>query len=483
MKWITRSMAAVAVGLLVLPSCKKKHDDRVASDLEEAGYQITAEDWFRATRQNDVAAMRKFASAGFSLDTRDGEGDAALHAAATAGAIEAADFLLDRKVPVDVRGKAERTPLMAAVIANQPKMAAWLLRQGADPTLKDQDGFKPLMLAAREGGARCIGELAARDREDLDGALLLAAMEGRADVIDALTKYGASVYARMEDGRTPLMIAAENGHSDAARLLVDLGSSRYATDEDGRSTAEIATSAGFPEIAEIVLHDPSPEPLGLESPEEIAGDMDAFVDRAAGQSGEARPERAPHDAPRSIQGEVLSRVAAGGDEPAGGKPAPFAMPPLVMRHYRERDAPIGVATVKGDAATFRIAGKPPREVKARVGETIPGSNLMVVRVHRRMEESKVTAGKPVEISVVEVKDRTSGVSREWIAGFPSAAHDPVALVEDAATGRRYLASPGQRFRAEDGGEYLVSEVRPNQLVIREVETGQVRTIALHGPRG
>ena len=104
-------------------------------------------------------------------------------------------------------------------------------------------------------------------------------------------------------------------------------------------------------------------------------------------------------------------------------------------------------------------------------------------MRRRMEDSKVNLGRPAEISVVEVRDRATGATREWMAGLPSKAHDPVALVEDAATGKRYLASPGQRFKGADGREYFISDVRPNQMVIQDVASGTVRTIPLRGPRG
>ena len=84
---------------------------------------------------------------------------------------------------------------------------------------------------------------------------------------------------------------------------------------------------------------------------------------------------------------------------------------------------------------------------------------------------------------MEVRDATTGGSREWISGVPSKAHDPAALVEDAATGRRYLAFPGQRFKTADGTEYLISDIRPNQMVLQETASGAVRTIPLRGPRG
>jgi ankyrin repeat protein len=493
MNGIWRKLAVIVFFLALLPSCKKR-GETVKSDLGEAGYQLTTEDWFRASRENDVPALKKFISGKFAVDSRNAEGDSALHAAAAAGAQGAADFLLNRGLAVDLRGAAERTPLMAAVMGDQTGMVRWLLRQGADPGLKDKDGFKPLMLAVREGRPAAVGELAAYHREDLDPALLLAALVGRADVIDALTNFGASVYARMEDGRTPLMIAAENGHADAVKLLIDIGSSRFTTDPEGRTAAEMATASGHPEIAALISRDPLPADLALESPAEIAKSMDAFVDAVdvgadAGKATVSPANVPPRAASKPIEGETLSSPVASQRVPRKSPRAgpalaePFPMPPLVMRHYREKEVPVSVKSVAGETATVRIAGTIPHEVSVRAGEPIPGSNLVIVRVQRRMEDSKLSLGRPVEISVVEVRDRSTGSTREWISGVPSKAHDPVALVEDAATGKRYLASPGQRFRGADGAEYLISDVRPNQMVIQEITSGAVQTIPLRGPRG
>ena len=477
------SVTVMVISLAFLPSCKRR-GETVKSDLAEAGYKMTTDDWFRASRGNDVAALKKFNAGGFAADTRNADGDSALHAAAAAGAQGSADYLLNRGLAVDMRDAAERTPLMVAVMADQTALVRWLLRQGADPKLKDKDGFRPLMLAVREGKSGSVAELAAYDREDLDPALLLAALVGRADVIDALTNFGASVYARMDDGRTPLMIAAENGHTESVKLLLEIGASRFTTDPEGRTAADIAVAAGHNEIAAMISQDLQPSDLALDSPAEITGSMNAFVDRATMTSSTKalRPAGAI-----SIEGETLSSPVASLAQP-GNKSMipgdePFAMPPLVMRHYREKEVPVQVRSVQGQTATMSIAGATSREVKLQVGDRIPGSNLVVLRVQRRMEDSKVNLGRPAEISVVEVRDGSSGKTREWISGVPSNAHDPVALVEDAATGKRYSAFPGQRFSGADGAEYLISEVRPNQLVIKHLASGAVRTIPLRGPRG
>ncbi len=135
---------------------------------------------------------------------------------------------------------------MSAVLAKQTPTVRWLLRQGADPRLKDAEGYSALMLAVREGATGAVAELAPYHRDSLDSAILLAALVGQAEAIDTLTNYGASVYARMEDGRTPLMIAAENGHKNAVELLLDIGASRFSTDAAGRTAADIANEARSP---------------------------------------------------------------------------------------------------------------------------------------------------------------------------------------------------------------------------------------------
>lgn len=503
-------LAAAAVAA-VAPACKRPAE--AAKDaLGEAGYQHTPEDWLRATREDNVAVMKRFLAAGFAADTRDANGDSALHTAAGAGAQKAAEFLLNKGLPVDQRGARERTPLMVAVMANQPKIARWLLRQGASAKLKDADGYSPLMLAVRENATKTVGELAAQTRDELDAALLAAALEGRAEMIDSLTKYGASVYARMEDGRTSLMLAAQNNHEAAVRMLLDLGCGRFAVTPEGQTAADLAAAEGHQQVAAMILAKPVADELVLETPETVAGEMTAMVDAA--EAGEPAPDeagteiaradggnvgvapdsinKAEHAAGRrepvvAITGRTLAtapKAAAGGAPPEPGKPTAGENTgvDLIMRHYRQREMPVAVKTVAGDTATLRISGAQPREVQVRTGETVPGTRLVVVGFHRRMAIPK-DGLEPQELSAVELKDAATGATREILTGLPAGAHDPVALVEDARTGRRYTATPGQRFTDSDGRAYRVADVRPNQIIIEDTTNGNVRTLPLRGPRG
>ena len=495
-------MVAVAVAAGA-PSCKRPAE--AAKDtLGEAGYQHTPEDWLRAVREDNVAVMKRFLAGGFAIDTRDAGGDSALHAAAASGARQAAEFLLNKGLPVDQRGAGGRTPLMAAVAANQPKMVRWLLRQGASPKLKDEAGYTPLMIAVRENAVSVVGELATATRDELDTALLAAALEGRAEMIDALTKYGASVYARMEDGRTPLMLAAQNGHDTAVKMLLDLGCGRFATTPDGKTAADLAQAEGHQSAVALITAKPVADELVLETPEALAREMATSVDAVtAGETAAAEPNEQID--PTAVSGEIISagrrepvtpiegRTLAATAKTHGPAAAPAVTNPdqpsqapvgvnLVMRQYRQREIPLSVRSVDGETATLRVAGAAPAEYQVRRGSAVPGSRLVVVAVRHKTVTPK-DESEPRELAVVELKDAATGASREILSGVPSGAHDPVALVEDARTGRRYTAAPGQRFADSAGNSYRVADVRPNQIVVEDLTSGTVQTLPLRGPRG
>ena len=515
-------LALLLVGtapFLCLSGCKSR-EESAKQELKDSGYELTPEALFRAAESDDLKALEQLTGNGIAADTRNTAGDTALHAAAGAGMKKSADFLLDHKIPVDVTGAEGRTPLMVAVMRGTPEMVRYLLSQKADPHKKDAKGFKPLMIAVREGRGEMIGELAPYDREKLDDALLVAALEGKASVIDALTNYGASVYARMDDGRTPLMLAAQNGQIEAVDMLLEIGANRFSMDDEGRIAADMAREAGHEELALRLAEAPQEDEFALEEPADLGAEMLAkVVEKEAVASADPDPEPVPVNpaagkqltdlpwskpvagqgggafgalpnaaAPAMLDGVVLEPVAgesppaaavASASSHAAAPASAFAKVPIVMRAYRQKDLPLRVESVQGQVATLRLSGGGMKEVSQ--GETIPGSRLKIVRVERRVGDLKDQGGE-TEVSVVEVEDPVTGRKRELISGVEPTAHDPVALVEDG-TGRHFVAKAGQKFRGADGTEYVVTDVRPNQMVIENRTKGEVITVPLRGPRG
>jgi ankyrin repeat protein len=491
------------LGSLALAGCgdrKKASSDNLA----DAGYQLTATDWFRAVADDNPPVLEMFLKGGFQIGSRTPEGNGALHIAAASGAMKSGKFLLDHKVGLDDPGEGGRTPLMESIRTGQLAMMRWLLKQGANPLSKDTEGYKPLMLAVKEGRAEAIGDLAVHDREDLDAALLAAALLGQTKVIDELTKYGASIYARMDDGRTALMVAAENGHLDSSKLLIDIGSNRFTTDPEGRTASDLASAAGHQEVVKLLSAQPTAGELALQSNEQIGDELASVADAAqaggapavsspaiAEGTGEVAQPSSGGSAPKatgrpvSLEGQTLGAITgAPASSPAESSPEPASRSVgLVMRSFRQRELPIEVSHVKNGTATMKLRGTPPREIRVSEGQTVPGSRLKVIGLRRKMHSGKENFGKLTEVSVVELEDSATGVRREFIAGVPASAHDPLALVEDSSTGRRFLAAPGQRFTASDGTSYTVSDVRPNQIVLVNSSTGATQTLPLRGPRG
>jgi hypothetical protein len=499
------------VALAGLTACKDRKES-AKEELKEKGYDLTPEAFFRAAESDDTAMLGELMKNGIAAETRNSAGDTALHAAAAAGMKKSVEFLLEKGVAVDVTGAEDRTPLMATVLNGSPEMARYLLSRRADPRKKDAEGFTPLMLAVTKGKPGMVAELAPHDRENLDAALLVASLENRAAAIDELTKYGASIYGRMDDGRTALMIAAENGNLEAVEMLLDIGANRFSMDDQGRIAADLAREAGHEELALRLAEAPAEEEFGLEEPADLGAEMMALMaaaDAEAGMTGEksVAPEepgnagaadgsglpwnkpvpgqgggafgalpREPRRTAPSLEGSVVDSSPEGQTGQAGA----VGSAPLVMRAYRQKELPLRVESISGQTATLRLAGGGVAEVSE--GAKVPGSQLSVVRVQRRMQELKDSPAGPVEVAVVELEDPGTGRRREVISGLAPTAHDPVALVEDGS-GNRYVARTGQKFRSAEGEEFTVIDVRPNQMVIENRSKGEVITVPLRGPRG
>lgn len=458
--------------LFGLAACKKDAN-RVDTELEEAGYAMTREGWLKAIRADHLTVVKKMAKSGFDIKARDEKGQHSLHIAAAAGSIDVAEYLLDSKIPINDADTEGRTALMLAVLSGRSEMVRWLLKQGADPKLKDKNGYMALMLAVAHHQVKSLEELAPYHREDLDSALLLASMVGDAAAIDTLTNYGASVHARMDDGQTPLMLAAKNGHIEAVAILMDIGASRHATTEAGETAQSLAVSAGHGEIAEMIEKGFVGDSIGLDSDEQIAMALSSEMNKRVSGGG------AGSDKVVMLEG---AKISSPPKTPAAN-PSSESSSPIIMRQFSQRELPVEVKKVSGETATLRLSAGSAKEIDVSAGDSIPSSDLVVVRVSTRTEIGKLNNSQPIYVGVVEVEDKQTGQRREWRSGTPAVGHDPVALVEDAVTGRRYLAKSGQRFSSEDGREYIVIDVRPSQLVIEDVTSGELSTLLLRGPRG
>jgi ankyrin repeat protein len=214
-----------------------------------------------AISSGDVAAVRALIKSGADVNQRLGDGSTALLWAAHNSNVEIARALIAAKAAVDSPNDFGVTPLLEASRNGDAAMVDLLLRSGADAKRAHPEGETPLHGAARAGSVAAVRLLLARGAEvntaeafQQTTALMWAAAEGHADVIDLLLESGAdpnrqghvtSLTKRSNadhptGGFTALMYAARSGNETVMRRLLARGADINLKNGDGASAAMTA---------------------------------------------------------------------------------------------------------------------------------------------------------------------------------------------------------------------------------------------------
>lgn len=401
----------VVCGGLMVSGCRKP-EARLEAELEEAGYGTEPEDFHRAAEIGDLAVMERMLEAGIALDVAAGMGDTALHAAAAAGSVAAMELLMERGLSVDVRGAANRTPLMAAAAENEAEACAALLQEGAKPELSDNNGYRAITVAADRGNVAAIRSLAVHSRDYLDDALLLACLRGNGEAAGVLADYGASVYARMDDGMTPLMLAAREGHTETVRVLLEQGANRYAVDAEGRTAGQLAADAKHEVLAEVLNRDPGMDAFSLaEVPELMTMEMEAMEDIGGEEPGMEEEGAVAgavvgaiigHQGGEPLEGAVIGAaleepVGEGADMERAGEPLVGRPVPDVGRPVREE----GIQPPVEPAVAGVVDGQPKQEeLEDWEKEMLSGGAAVPIADLEREDVSGADAVQTIEKTLV-----------------------------------------------------------------------------------
>lgn len=482
----------VVIGCLflgLLAACQREGEE-TGAELESVGYAMTVADFHRAAGMGEVEVMSTMIEEGVDL-LGEVEGDTALHLAARAGREESLGFLLLRGIPIDAVGGQGRSPLMSAAEANEVVAVKFLLESGADPALRDDLGYRALTLAAEGGCAEVVETLANRSRENVDDALFLAALRGHAETVEVLASSGASVYARMEDSRTALMMAAREGHEEVVAVLLKYGANRYAIDVEGLTAGQMAMGAGQLEVGELLLAPPEEEEFSFSEILELA-EVDLLEVNVAGDDLALGSGEDGGDRPRE---SVVSTDPATGVSPEEGVfvrsegrgvgapmtdplERPGSRPPAVeMREYHERPLPLRVEGVEGKSVRLRFLYGENKKVTVREGEEIPFTRLRVVSVQERRRRTKESGNDYADVSAVLIEDPRTGLQRELVTQIAASAHEPFAVVS-SREGANQIARSGALIQNSEGESYRVLDVRPTQVVLENLTTGEVETVHL-----
>ena len=394
---------ATGIFLLGLSSCGDTQKE-ARSELTAKSFTFTVDEYIRAAREGNVAALRYFLEAGMAVDVTDAEGATALFRAAENGRSEAVAFLAGHGADTSVTGTRFDTPLIAAARSGSLESVQALLAAKADPTVRTNKNWTALTAAAYRGQVDLVRLLAPLGSESLDEALQIASLQGKPEVVDTLLASGADVFSRSKENKTPLMYAAAHGHRDVVRLLLLNGSNPLLLDNEKQTAADLALAAAHPEVVAL-LNDPKMIAVQDKSVEPSA-DRDAVegapIDGAPTEgapvlgvaenavssvaTGETTGAGSTTVAGAAGAAGVTAGVTAGVDQPVVGADALEvdvsvpAVPPFASEY--ESDESTGLATA---------AGSP--------GSTVAGPAAAVSLVPaRRGRETSAPSAAPAPVS-------------------------------------------------------------------------------------
>ena len=183
-----------------------------------------------AAEKMDQSRIRALLKLRVDVNAPQVDGMTALHWATYQDDVDLAKLLLRAGANVKAASRYGVTPLSLACTNGNGLMVEMLLKSGADPNAPLPGGETPLMTAARTGALASVKALVARganvdSKDDRRGqtALMWAAAEGHAVVVQALIDADADFRTRVPSGFTPLLFAVREGRLDVVRILVKAG--------------------------------------------------------------------------------------------------------------------------------------------------------------------------------------------------------------------------------------------------------------------
>ncbi len=244
-----------------------------------------AETIFDSVVKGDEKSVISYIKGGGKVDARNDDDCTLLFTSVQNGRTGIVKILIDAKADVNLKQfHTHTTALVEAVKNNNIPIMKLLIDAGADVNLKDHTGMSPLMYAASEGFKDAAGILIdsladvnlqnsygmnalswANQNHHADVAKMLAdagtgqnifdaASAGNAGFVRAYVKNGGNVKVKNSDWRTPLMLAAQNGRAEVVKALIGAGADVNARERLFSSTALMCVvDYDHPDIVKTLL--------------------------------------------------------------------------------------------------------------------------------------------------------------------------------------------------------------------------------------
>jgi ankyrin repeat protein len=429
----------IALFTLLLLGCGQSKE-QATQDLEKLNVKFTPDDFVQSADKGDLKAVQLFLEAGMDGNAQDATGSTALMAAAKNGRIDVVNKLLEQKLNLNLQDKQGQTALALAAANNQADVVKLLLKKNADPNIQDQSGWSALMKAVYQGHTACVEALASQSHQEVNRALLVAALTGRKDIVKVLLDSGAEVDTRADDGRTPLMLAAAKGDADLVAALLAVGAEPTLVDKSGATAAALAAAKGYNDLANRLQQSPAPAPA---------------------------PAASTASTPDSHQPAIGGGSSAG---PTGQN----TTKQISVVEIQEEFLPVTLTEVNGKKAKIQAVGG--EEYNVSVGDNLKGLDYKVTQVEVRHTEDK--DGNPVDDSIVKLRNTKSGHEVELIKGVPAQDRPPYAVLGLPDSDQTLKVEVDQSFSipSDPGHTYMVLDIRPAQVIVRRIEDNRVITL-------
>jgi ankyrin repeat protein len=193
-------------------------------------------------------------------------GSTLLYVAAYEKKLEMVRYLLDQGADPNVRNEDGTNSTYIAAYHGDLEMMNLLLERGADPNLCRHDDMSPLAVAMQERKEEMVRLLLKSGKMDLsilrsDGAnfFYIAARSGSMSIfratLEAFEREGRPIDVNVgrNDGVTALNAVAQNGHFDVAKALLDLGADPNRVSVNGVSPLLIAAQENRLKVVRLLI--------------------------------------------------------------------------------------------------------------------------------------------------------------------------------------------------------------------------------------
>ena len=218
-----------------------------------------------AARDSLVPMVKLLIECGADITATNNKHETALNIAVMMGDVEACKAILESSPDriddfINLGDKNADTPLYHACLRVNSEISRLLLEEKADANQKCSDGWTPLHVAASQIKGNDIVKLLLNNRADhsvrndyQSTPIFLAAEKGSTNIVRLLLENSADPKVISSTGSSALHRAAQNGHIDCVEILVDAGGNYNLPKRNGYTPLHCAIAGSHNDVVEYLV--------------------------------------------------------------------------------------------------------------------------------------------------------------------------------------------------------------------------------------